>query len=176
MDHPQQPGLKLADVVQDWVKAKRHAKEKEKEHESHNEKQKEYIRTVLNLDDNKKTYVQSDDNVQRDIRCQNFLKEFYSLDQVKQAVVDVNDCNGLQPHTALSGHSDKIVAYFEHALSLNNIKLNIIVATIGDSAIVVDPIKDKKFLRVPFAVLAPEICKIPFTLYKKLGIRILSIC
>lgn len=134
------------------------------------------IRAILKLDDTKQIYDPSEDNIARDAHVFDLLKEFYSIDQVKNTLEDLKNAFGTPNHTALAGPTDKIISFTEHALSLNNIKLNIVGATVGDSAIVVDPIKDKKFLRVPLIALVPELFKIPFTLYKKLGIRILSIC
>lgn len=71
---------------------------------------------------------------------------------------------------------DELWKYAEEISALYNINLSIMTYSHFDSACRFEPIKDRKVLQLLLVCLIPELCKLPYSFYKKVGIRIMSFC
>jgi len=132
-----------------------------------------YVRNYLEEVSNPiPTKIICEENAVREKKLEVLLKKFLSLDEYQATMGDIK----LGVKNNFSGPCDQIYKVAEEILALFNIALNIVPSITDDSAIHIVAIKDNKYIRMHLAILIPEICKFPYTLYKKLGIRMISFC
>lgn len=123
---------------------------------------------------NKYAYYQAinEENQLRVDKTAELLGKLYLLDQYKNALADITNKIDYIPKNSI----DQLYKLAENILNVFNISLNVITITTGDSGITIYPIDDKRQIGMHLAVILPELCKIPYTTLKKLGLRVLTFC
>jgi uncharacterized short protein YbdD (DUF466 family) len=113
-----------------------------------------------------------EENTAREKKLMAIFKEFVGCQEYTNIVKHYKE----NPKQYSPSTVDELWRHTEEISALYNINMSIMTYSHFDSAARFEPIKDRKVMQLLLVCLIPEICKFPYSFYKKVGIRMLSFC
>lgn len=116
----------------------------------------------------------SEENTQRGNRALHYLTEFKSLMKDQEHHLDTNGV--YRERRSNINLRDRLLRLCENVLNVYNIQLKIAEMTSQDSLMKVEKVKDRFILARYLELIIQEMCKFPYSFFKKLGLSVLTFC